>query len=187
MAEAEFSPADAHGQYRFNYRHEHIPAGQEQAFLLDAFQQDFAVNGPSLARLIRTTLKGWQRYGKHSDPRVRRRFARDETPLSTSYAGAVWAMRRHYRKDDRMRRELDRLLSDLFATFGVKTRLAAPLIGIYLFAKLRREQQRLAAGWVYEPATFCEKNAAARALDRSAARSAAKYGEKLGKPRHAIA
>ena len=51
LDEANFPPADAHGQYRFNYRHRHIKNGLEQGFLLKAFTQDFKINGPSLARL----------------------------------------------------------------------------------------------------------------------------------------
>ncbi|MCK7515841.1 MAG: hypothetical protein MZV70_75645 [Desulfobacterales bacterium] len=53
LPETEFPAADAHGQYRFNYRHPHIQDGREEEYLLDAFRRDFAVNGPSLLRLIR--------------------------------------------------------------------------------------------------------------------------------------
>ena len=65
LAENTFSLADAHGQYRFNYRHPHITRGREEQYIVDAFKRDFEVNGPSLARLIRTFLKGWQRYKDH--------------------------------------------------------------------------------------------------------------------------
>ncbi|MEZ4527536.1 MAG: cobalamin-dependent protein [Desulfobacterales bacterium] len=66
--ESQFPLADAHGQYRFNYRHSHIRNGQEEKFLADAFERDFAVNGPSLFRLIRVLLTGWQKYKNHPDP-----------------------------------------------------------------------------------------------------------------------
>ena len=33
--------ADTHGQSRFNYRHPHIPAGEEAEMLLRAFHRDF--------------------------------------------------------------------------------------------------------------------------------------------------
>ena len=54
LDESEFPPADAHGQYRFNYRHPHIPPGMEERFLRYAFEKDFFVNGPSITRMIRT-------------------------------------------------------------------------------------------------------------------------------------
>jgi radical SAM superfamily enzyme YgiQ (UPF0313 family) len=71
LSKKEFPPADAHGQYRFNYRHANIEPGQEEGFLLQAFEQDFQQNGPSLARLIRTLLTGWQRYKNSPDKRIR--------------------------------------------------------------------------------------------------------------------
>ncbi|MGW8323780.1 MAG: B12-binding domain-containing radical SAM protein, partial [Thermodesulfobacteriota bacterium] len=93
LAPAEFSPADAHGQFRFNFRHRAIPKGQEEHLILQAFQKDFERNGPSLLRLMRTMFKGWMRYRNHPDSRVRTRYANDVRPLRTSYAGALWAMR----------------------------------------------------------------------------------------------
>ncbi len=70
----EFKVSDSHGQFRFNHRHPHIPAGEEEKLLIKAFEQDFRVNGPSLSRLIRTILKGWQRYHSHPDNRIRNRY-----------------------------------------------------------------------------------------------------------------
>ncbi len=172
-SETEFSPADAHGQFRFNWRHPLIQDGQEEPFLLNAFRRDFETNGPSLARLIRTLLTGWQHHRDHPEPRVRERFSREVAPLKTTYAGAVWAMRRYYRRSARMRQEMGDLLKDIFRAFGWKTRLAAPLIGAYILIRLHREEKRLAEGWRYEPATICEKNAAARALGKKSPRPAA--------------
>jgi radical SAM superfamily enzyme YgiQ (UPF0313 family) len=166
-SEADFPPADAHGQYRFSYRHPNIEDGQEEAFLLNAFRKDFQTNGPSLARLIRTMLTGWLRHRNHPEPRVRARFARDAALLKGTYAGAVWAMQRRFRKDGPMHENMKRLLKDLYRTFGWKTRLAAPVIGVYAFRRLRREERRLAAGWRYEPGTFYEQNPAARALENA--------------------
>jgi radical SAM superfamily enzyme YgiQ (UPF0313 family) len=165
LNEAAFSPADAHGQYRFNYRHRYIRDGREERFLLDAFRRDFEVNGPSLARLIRTLLTGWQQYKHHPDGRIRARFAREAQPLRCSYAAAVWAMRRYYRKDVSMYVKMDRLFKDMCREFGWKTCLSAPLLGRLAYVKLVKEEKRLAAGWKYEPITFYEKNAAASALD----------------------
>ncbi|MCB2170188.1 MAG: cobalamin-dependent protein [Deltaproteobacteria bacterium] len=164
LSEAEMPPADAHGQYRFNYRHAHINAGQEEGFLLRAFKRDFRENGPSLARLIRTLLTGWQRYKTHPDPRLRARYAWEVAPLRTTYAGAVWAMQQYYRDTPHLFRKMKCLLSDIYREFGWPTRLAAPVIGLYAYLRLLREEQRLTKGWRYEPTTFYEKNPAAQAL-----------------------
>lgn len=161
---SEFPPADAHGQYRFNFRHPHIHGGEEEIFLHKAFVQDFKVNGPSLARLIRTQLTGWQRYKNHSNPRVRNRFLWEAQTLGTSSAGAVWAMRKWYGQNHEMANRLDLLLTDLHSTFGWKSRIAAPLLGRYLWSALQKEEKRLGAGWTYEPDSFYEKNAAALSL-----------------------
>ncbi|OQY06342.1 MAG: B12-binding domain-containing radical SAM protein [Desulfobacteraceae bacterium 4572_123] len=165
LDEADFPPADAHGQYRFNYRHRHIHDGLEQGFLLKAFTQDFKINGPSLARLTRTLLTGWQRYKNCQDQRIRARYAWEVKPLKTTYAGAVWAMRRYYRHEKTMFGQMDELFRDICAEFGILTRIAGPAIGIYIYRNLLKEELRLSSGWQYEPASFYEKNAAARALE----------------------
>ena len=165
LDESTFPITDAHGQYRFNYRHQHINKGQEEQFIIDAFKRDFEVNGPSLARLIRTILKGWQRYKHHTDQRIRDRLDWEVEPLRTSYAGAVWAMKKWYKKNRKMSEKMSSLLHDLYEAFGWKTKLIAPLLGRYAFIKIKQEEKRLANGWVYEPSSFYEKNAAAIALE----------------------
>jgi len=165
LPESAFPAADAHGQYRFNYRHPHIRDGREEEFLLGAFRRDFEVNGPSLYRLIRTMLKGWQANGRHPDARIRDRAAWDAAPLRSTYAGAVWAMREWYRDNERLRGKMDDLLQDLYGTFGWKTRALAPLFGRYALAKLRAEEKRLQEGWRYEPRMSRVHNAAALALE----------------------
>jgi hypothetical protein len=167
ISERDFPVADTHGQYRFNFRHAHIQQGQEESFLLRAFQKDFEVNGPSLARLIRTILTGWQKYKNHTDARIRGRFAREVSPLRSAYAGAVWAMQKHYRKSQEISKKLSCLLHDIYAEFGWRTRIIAPFIGCYLYVTIKFEERRLASGWTYEPITFCEKNPAALALEES--------------------
>ena len=168
LPDSEFSAADAHGQYRFNYRHPHIRDGREEEFLLGAFRRDFEVNGPSLYRLIRTMLKGWQAHKDHPDARIRDRIAWDVAPLRSAYAGAVWAMREWYRRDERLSGMMDDLLQDLYRTFGWKTRMLAPVLGLYALVKLEGEEKRLTRGWSYEPRTLREKNAAALALENKA-------------------
>jgi hypothetical protein len=167
LPETEFPAADAHGQYRFNYRHPHIPAGREEQYLLEAFLRDFAVNGPSLLRMIRVLLNGWQRYGKDPRQRIRKRVAWEVFPLRSTYAGAVWAMRKWYRDDPRQKEKATQLLKDIYTAFGWKTRLVAPLVGRFAWIALKREEARLAAGRSYEPHSFHEKNAAALALEKT--------------------
>ncbi len=178
LAESEFSDADSHGQYRFNYRHQHIKDGQEEKYLLEAFRRDFEVNGPSILRMIRVLLNGWQKYKDHPR-RVRERFAWEVFPLRSTYAGAVWAIRKWYLNDARTAEKANRLLTDIYATFGWTTKLIAPLIGSYVFFSLKKEEKRLAHEWTYEPSCFYEKNEAAKALEvMQAAKDRLKVQEK---------
>ncbi|HEY5974674.1 MAG TPA: cobalamin-dependent protein [Geobacteraceae bacterium] len=166
LPEAQFPHADAHGQYRFNYRHQHFKNGEEEGHLLEAFRRDFTVNGPSLLRLFQVLLNGWQT--RHLHPRrVQERLAWEAAPLRTTYAGAAWAMERYYRHEPLLGERAARLLADIYAAFGWRTRLLAPLIGRYVFGRLQKEEARLTAGFTYEPASFCEKNGAALALAKA--------------------
>ena len=168
LPESEFPFADAHGQYRFNYRHPHFKNGEEGGYLLDAFQLDLDVNGPSLLRLIRVLLNGWQNRRLHSQ-RVRERLEWEAAPLRSTYAGAVWAIRKYYHLNPGLREKAGTLLADLYGAFGWPTRLIAPLIGRYVHNRLIKEEARLAADPPHEPSSFCEKNAAARALEKALA------------------
>lgn len=160
----EFKISDSHGQFRFNHRHPYIPAGAEENILVKAFERDFKVNGPSLSRLIRTILKGWQRYQSHPDNRIRNRYLIDVKPLRTMYAGAVWAMKKWYRHDKILHQQISDILKDIHTTLGWQPRLVAPVAGRYIYWTMKREEKRVAAGWTIEPKTFFEKNQAALAL-----------------------
>ncbi len=167
LPESEFPFADAHGQYRFNYRHQHIKRGEEEDYLLDAFRRDFEQNGPSLLRLIRVLLNGQQAH-KSLSQRVSHRIARESAPLRSTYAGAVWAMKKYFCQSPEIMKKADRLLADIYTAFGWRTRLLAPIIGRYAFNRLQQEEARLAAGVSHEPRTFYEKNAIEQALEKSA-------------------
>ena len=155
---SECSEADAHGQFKFNFRHPHIKNGQETEFLLRAFHRDFAVNGPSVIRVARTILQGWQRYKNHPDQRIRNRYAREARNLPVTYARALWAARNWFRSDPVLSAKISRTLTDIHHEFGLKSRLVAPLLGRYLRFTLGREDRRLRRGWTYEPPTFYETN-----------------------------
>jgi radical SAM superfamily enzyme YgiQ (UPF0313 family) len=154
----DISIADIHGQFIFNYRHPHIPEGEETKYLLRAFHRDFAVNGPSVVRIIRAVLRAWKKYRKHPDPRIRARFAHEASNLPVRYAGVLWAARRYYGRDAQCVAQLNALLDELHGLFGWLSRLAAPVVGRYLYYKLRRQEAMLQQGWTYEPPTFYETN-----------------------------
>lgn len=163
LPETELQLCDTHGQYRFNYKHPHIKAGQETEFLRRAFKRDFEVNGPSIIRLARTLLKAWKKYKNHPDPRIRRRYQWEVRDMPVIHAGVLWAARRWYRNDPRTTAMLKEMQAELYAEFGIKSRIAAPLAGMYIHRKMKAEQKRLNAGWTYEPPTFYELNEAAKA------------------------
>ena len=172
LPESEFPIADSHGQFRFNFKHEHIHDNREEQYLLEAFRRDFDVNGPSIARLIRTTLNGWLKYKNHPEKRIRQRFAWKATPLRTTYAGAVWAMAKWYRADERVGTQMKILLGRLCREFGWITRIVAAATGSFLYQTLKNEEKRLASGWTYEPCDFYEKNASAHLVEKHNARYA---------------
>jgi hypothetical protein len=168
LTEKEFALADAHGQYRFNHRHAHIRDHQEEQIILSAFTRDFEQNGPSLFRMMRTLLTGWERYQHHPEKRIRDRYAREVRPLRSTYVGGIWAMRKWYRENKTITNKMDALLADIYAAFGWSTRLTAPIFGRYLHRAMKREEKQLATGWRPEPTTFYEKNPAALALEQEA-------------------
>jgi hypothetical protein len=76
-------------------------------------------------------------------------------------------MKKWYKGNKRIAGKMDGLLERLYEEFGWKTRVFAALSGIYLYYTLKREEQRLAGGWTYEPNSFYEKNASAQALEHT--------------------
>ncbi len=164
--ESEYHISDMHGQHAFNYRHPNITDGKETGILANAFQRDFDVNGPSVARIARTTLAGWKRYRQHPDLRIRRRVIRESRQLATTYVAAVSAAKMFYQKNPILHEKLSKLLRNLCCEFGIKARLASYFGGRYVLRKIRQEQKRLENGWSYEPPTFCEVNDSLRKLNR---------------------
>ncbi len=150
---------DFHGMVRFNYHHPHFKEGEETPYLFKSFKVDFEINGPSLARTIRTALKGWQKHKNHPDSRVRERYKWGARYLSTLLAAAVWAMRKWYKQDETnevVLGKLNVLLHDLNEEFGLISRMAAPLLGRIVYSRLKREAGKLETGWTCDPPTFYE-------------------------------
>jgi hypothetical protein len=157
--ESEFHISDIHGQSIFNYRHPAINDQQSAEFMIRAFDRDFQVNGPSVVRIVRTTLAGLRRHKNHPDPRVRDRYRWESRELATTFSAVVGAAKLYYRNDPKMHAKMSALLRELQAEFGWKSRLAAALGGRWLVGKIRKVEKRLAAGFSYEPPTFYERNA----------------------------
>ena len=167
MAEGEFVPADIHGQSIFNYRHLHIPPGMEAEFMVKAFNRDFERNGPSVVRIVRTTLAGWLRHKNHPDPRVRDRIAWESRNLASVFSALVGAAKLYYRGNSFMHMKMSILLGRLHSEFGLKSRFYSAIGGRWLLWQIRKEEKRLARGFMYEPKTFYEGN---EAVDREVSR-----------------
>jgi radical SAM superfamily enzyme YgiQ (UPF0313 family) len=165
--ESEFNVGDIHGQLIFNYRHPHIDDRQSAEFMVRAFDRDFELNGPSTVRVVRTTLAGWRRYKNHPDPRVRRRYAWEVRELATTFSMVVGATKLYYRNNPAMYAKMSALLKELHAEFGWKSRVFSALGSRFLLWKIRKEEQRLTAGFSYEPETFYDRNPAVTDLPRA--------------------
>ena len=48
------------------------------------------------------------------------------------------------------------VLEDIYREFGLKSRLAAPIVGRWILYYLHKEQKQFSAGLTYEPPTFYE-------------------------------
>ena len=150
--------ADVHGQFKFNFKHAAISREDSKRFLDWAFWRDFERNGPSLYRMCRTVLMGWQRYKDYPDPRVRERFEREVKKLNSAYNAALWVMEREFEKVNRSVSErIHKLRREVEKEFPVVARLTAASLGPILWWSTRREERRLAKGRTYEPPTFIER------------------------------
>ncbi len=150
--------ADVHGQFKFNFKHAAISREDSKRFLDWAFWRDFERNGPSLYRMCRTVLQGWQRYKNYPDPRVRERFEREARKLSSAYNAALWVMEREFKNVNRTVSErIHKLRREVEKESPVVARLTAAVLGPILLWTTRREENRLAKGRTYEPPTFLER------------------------------
>jgi hypothetical protein len=159
--DGEFHPADIHGQLMFNYQHSGgITDEQAGEYMKRAFLRDFTINGPSIARIARTTLLGWQRHKNHPNLRVSRRFEFDARGLSTRFsalAGGIdylsW-----WHNSPAVYDKMPSLASQLNAEFGLISWLASKLVGLLVWRNILKEEKYLAQGGTYEPPTFYERN-----------------------------
>ena len=147
---------DSHGQYRFRHKHPHIKDGQETEMLRGAFRADFETNGPSVIRVARTSLLGYQRYKNHPDPRIRERFRWEARDLPYTYAAALWVARYRFRDNPAVHAKVTDILNDYYREFGWKTRLVTPLAGRFVRYMMKRQERRMKNGLRFEPPTFRE-------------------------------
>ena len=170
----EMPVEDWHGQYRFNYRHAHIPASHESNYLRRAFERDFERNGPSLLRMFETQLAGWLMHKNDPDERIRNRFAQaTNTPWSIFAASMTWAAKKHFvqARNERVANRLEVFLAKLHGEFGMKTRAIAPVLGRVFYEMLKREERDLARGRPLEPRCSVFKNRHALILEGKPPRS----------------
>ncbi|HEY4759191.1 MAG TPA: cobalamin-dependent protein, partial [Thermoguttaceae bacterium] len=156
--ESQYHLSDVHGQSILNYLHPHINDQQSAEFMIRAFNRDFERNGPSVVRMVRTTLAGWRRYKNHPDPCVRDRYAWESRDLATTFSAFVGAVKLYYRRSPAMYAKMSDLLKELHAEYGWISRLASAIGGRWVLRQIRKEEKRLASGWTYEPKTFYERN-----------------------------
>jgi len=155
----DYEEGDIHGQLIFRHRHPHIARGQESELILQAFQRDFEVNGPSVLRIARTVLQGWRRYRHDRNPCIRDRFAWEARNLAVVYPATLWAAARWFRENNpALCDKLTGLLEEIKREIGLKARLVAPFAGRLAAWGLRKEADRLRRGKTYEPPTFYEVN-----------------------------
>lgn len=160
-APGEFDQAQITGQTILPYRHPGFNDQQTAEVMVRAFNSDFNVNGPSIVRIVETTLKGWLKYKNHPNPRVRRRFGWEARNLPY-FSALVEATRLYYYEDAFMRLKMAELLQKLHSEFGLKSSAFALFGGRWLLRQIRKEEIRLAEGFVYEPPTFYERNEAVK-------------------------
>jgi radical SAM superfamily enzyme YgiQ (UPF0313 family) len=168
----EVEDADTHGQLRFNFRHPRIQNGQEGEYLLRAFQRDFDVNGPSVARIGRTLLRGWLKLRNHPDPCVRDRITFETKDLWSQYNGALWAAERWFSGRPALVARLRATRLGIARAFGWKARIAARIVGPVVYAALWLEERRIRKGVTYEPRTFYDVNPKAATRPELMARGA---------------
>jgi ABC-type taurine transport system substrate-binding protein len=90
-----------------------------------AFQRDFEVNGPSILRVLRTTLAGWKRYQDHPNQRIRRRFAAEVENMVSAFSAVAGAATRYYRGNPAQYARMTALLREMKREFGLKSRVFA--------------------------------------------------------------
>ena len=151
--------ADTHGQFKLNFRHPKISRDESKVLLDWAFRRDYERNGPSVYRLFKTMLAGWRRYSGHPDPRVRRRFRREELIYKPIMDASLRTMEYRLALENRpsAREQVKSLRRQVNAECGGVARWIGATTAPLLFGASVLEQLRVARGWTYEPKTRIER------------------------------
>ena len=151
--------ADTHGQFKFNFRHPRISRDESKVLLDWAFRRDYERNGPSVYRLFKTMLTGRRRYSGHPDPRVRRRFRREELIYKPIMDASLRTMEYRLALENRpsAREQVGSLRRQLNAECGGVARWIGATAVPLLFGASVLERIRVARGWTYEPKTRIER------------------------------
>jgi len=152
----------------FNYRHPHIPDGMEGEYVVRAFQRDFDLNGPSVIRIARTTLGGWQRLQASSRICESATASPGSPRLGTDYAAAVGGTRLYYRAQGKHPHaaKVNRLAGKLYRGSGIQARLAASLGPATYGGRCARNNSGFSEVGPTKPPTFFE----VKRIDESTAR-----------------
>jgi radical SAM superfamily enzyme YgiQ (UPF0313 family) len=149
--------ADIHGQFKFNFKHEHIERDDSKVWLDWAFQHDFDTNGPSLFRMMRTMFEGWKRYRSDHDARVRARFAGEAAKLKHGYGAGLWAMEKYLAKsNERVSERIGELRRRIEKEVGGLSFIVDHVAGPALLWSARRDAAAYPTGRPLEPQTFVD-------------------------------
>ena len=150
--------ADIHGQWKFNFRHEAISHDESKTLLDWAFDLDYARNGPSLFRLMRTMFEGWKRYRNDPNPLVRERVRFEARQLRTGYGAALWAMEKYLRDTNReVSARIQELRLEIERELGIVSRLVDHIAGPVALWASRRENRLFPQGKPLEPRMFVDR------------------------------
>jgi radical SAM superfamily enzyme YgiQ (UPF0313 family) len=154
----DYQECDIHGQSILPYDHPFLSDEDTTRLMPEAFLRDFEVNGPSTARIVRTTLKGWQKHKFHPSLRVRQRFQWEVRNIATRFSALAGATKEYYRNNPAMFKKMSALVKDLHTEFGWRSRFYSAVGGWWLLRQIHKEEKRLQEGFSYEPPTFYERN-----------------------------
>ncbi|MBF0253119.1 MAG: radical SAM protein [Candidatus Omnitrophica bacterium] len=152
-----FDLADAHGQYKFNYKHPLIESGKENNLLLEAFKMDFIKNGPSVIRFFETLLNGWEKYSNSENKRIQA-IIKDRADIFIHILpGLIKSVQTYYRKNLKTEWPLGNIQKRAWSHASPLDKLIAPLIGAWIKIMMVLETRRILKGLAPEPPTFYER------------------------------
>jgi hypothetical protein len=108
-----------HGQDKIWFKHPHFDREETNAYLKNAFEQDYKRQGPSLLRLSDTCLRGYRTFKSHSNPRLRAMVPRLRERCQTMRL--LFAAVRDHAENDKTIELLNYLEGEYAQEFGAPT------------------------------------------------------------------